>query len=146
MQNHSWTDALRSAEYNRRVWLHIENDPLPSEGNSIADLHQTCAELICSGDLPREESVIRDFVYESAPNMATQDKNEVVRIVLKEEDVPTKTISWRIIGTLSTLIIAWIVTGDPLTGFKISVVEFFTKMLLYYYHEKVWFKIKFGLK
>ena len=27
--------------------------------------------------------------------MATQDKNEVVRIVLKEEEVPTKTISWR---------------------------------------------------
>lgn len=57
-----------------------------------------------------------------------------------------KTISWRFIGTLSTLIIAWIVTGNPLTGFKISVVEFFTKMLLYYLHEKVWFKIKFGLK
>ena len=57
-----------------------------------------------------------------------------------------KTISWRFIGTLSTLIIAWIVTGNPLTGFKISVVEFFTKMLLYYIHEKVWFKIKYGLK
>ena len=98
----AWFDVVRyvetkgrSAEYNRRVWLHIENDPLPSEGNSTADLHQTCAELICSGDLPKEESAIRDFVYESAPNMATQDKNEVVRIVLKEEDVPTKTISWR---------------------------------------------------
>lgn len=57
-----------------------------------------------------------------------------------------KTFSWRFIGTLSTLIIAWIVTGDPLTGFKISVVEFFTKMILYYFHEKIWFKIKFGLK
>tara|TARA_Y200000002_G_C22688025_1_gene666781 strand:- start:4394 stop:4759 length:366 start_codon:yes stop_codon:yes gene_type:complete len=57
-----------------------------------------------------------------------------------------KTISWRFIGTLSTLIIAWIVTGNPLIGFKISVVEFFTKMLLYYIHEKVWFKIKYGLK
>ena len=98
----AWFDIVRyvetegrSAEYNRRVWLHVENDPLPSEGNSIADLHQTCADLITSGDLPKEESAIRDFVYESAPNMATQDKNEVVRRVLKEEDVPTKTISWR---------------------------------------------------
>ena len=98
----AWFDVVRyvetegrSAEYNRRVWLHVENDFLPSEGNSIADLHQTCADLIASGDLPKEESAIRDFVYESAPNMATQDKNEVVRKVLKEEDVPTKTISWR---------------------------------------------------
>lgn len=98
----AWFDVVRyvetegrSAEYNRRVWLHIENDPLPSEGNSIDDLVQSCSEMICSGDLPKEESSIRDFVYESAPNMPTQDKNEVVRIVLKEEDVPTRTISWR---------------------------------------------------
>ena len=98
----TWFDVVRyvetegrSAEYNRRVWLHIENDPLPSEGNSVDDLVQSCSEMICSGDLPKEESSIRDFVYESAPNMPTQDKNEVVRIVLKEEDVPTRTISWR---------------------------------------------------
>ena len=98
----AWFDVVRyvetegrSAEYNRRVWLHIENDPLPSEGNSINDIVQSCSEMICSGDLPKEESSIRDFVYESAPNMPTQDKNEVVRIVLKEEDVPTRTISWR---------------------------------------------------
>lgn len=98
----AWFDVVRyveteghSAEYNRRVWLHIENDPLPSEGNSIPDLVQSCTEMIYSGDLPKEESAIKDFVYESAPNMPTQDKNEVVRIVLKEEDVPTRTISWR---------------------------------------------------
>lgn len=70
-------------------------------------------------------------------------KFTIIKIELKHL---YKTISWRFIGTLSTLIIAWIVTGNPLTGFKISVVEFFTKMLLYYLHEKVWFKIKFGLK
>ena len=98
----AWFDVVRyvetegrSAEYNRRVWLHIENDPLPSEGNSVDDLVQSCSEMIYSKDLPKEESSIRDFVYESAPNMPTQDKNEVVRIVLKEEDVPTRTISWR---------------------------------------------------
>lgn len=57
-----------------------------------------------------------------------------------------KTFSWRIVGTLSTLIIAWIVTGNPLTGFKISIFEFFTKMILYYLHEKIWFKVKYGLE
>jgi hypothetical protein len=98
----AWFDVVRyietegrSAKYNRIVWLHLENDPLPQEGNSVDDLVQTSCELIASGDLAREESAIRDFVYESAPNMPTQDKNEVVRIVLKQEDIPTRTISWR---------------------------------------------------
>jgi len=98
----AWFDVVRyvetegrSANLNRRVWLHLENDPLPQEGNSVADLVQTCCELIATEDLAKEESAIRDFVYESAPNMATQDKNEVVRTVLKQEDVPTRTISWR---------------------------------------------------
>ena len=85
----------RSAFYNRQVWLQLENDALPQESHSVVDLVGSCCTLIKSGDLPKEESSIRDFVYEAAPNMATQDKNEVVRIVLKEEDVPTKTIGWR---------------------------------------------------
>ena len=57
-----------------------------------------------------------------------------------------KTVSWRIVGTLSTLIIAWLVTGNPSMGFKISLVELITKMILYYLHEKLWFKIKYGLQ
>jgi hypothetical protein len=88
-------DEGRSAEYNRRVWLHLENDNLPQEVNSISDIVNTCSELIQSGFLDREEMLIRDFVWESCPNMATQDKNEIVRIVVRDEKVPTKTISWR---------------------------------------------------
>jgi len=98
----AWFDVVRfvetdgrTADYNREVWLQLENDGLPQESHTIGDLVVSCCTLIQKGDLPKEESAIRDFVYESAPNMTTQDKNEVVRIVLKEEDVPTKTISWR---------------------------------------------------
>jgi len=98
----AWFDLVRfvetegrSASYNREVWLQLENDGLPQESHSVDDLVVSCCTLIQSKDLPKEENSIRDFVYESAPNMVTQDKNEVVRIVLKEEDVPTKTISWR---------------------------------------------------
>lgn len=57
----------------------------------------------------------------------------------------TKTVSWRIIGTLDTMTLAWIVTGNPLTGFKIGIAEVFTKMFLYYFHERAWYKIDFGL-
>ena len=56
-----------------------------------------------------------------------------------------KTFSWRAVGSLTTLIVAWIVTGNPLTGFKIGLVETLTKMILYYVHEKMWYRISFGL-
>ena len=56
-----------------------------------------------------------------------------------------KTFSWRAIGTLDTFVLAWVITGNPLTGLKIGVTEVFTKMLLYYGHEKLWYRINFGL-
>lgn len=57
-----------------------------------------------------------------------------------------KTITWRIIGTLDTMIVAWVISGDPLLGLSIGGVEVFSKMLLYYIHERVWYKSKFGIK
>ena len=56
-----------------------------------------------------------------------------------------KTITWRIIGTLDTMIIGWLITGDILTGLKIGGIEVITKMILYYFHERMWFKINLGL-
>ncbi len=51
-----------------------------------------------------------------------------------------KTITWRIIASIDTVILSWLVTGSPLTSFKIGFVEVITKMTLYYLHERVWFK------
>ena len=56
-----------------------------------------------------------------------------------------KTFSWRAVGTLDTIILGWIITGNPLTGLKIGSAEVITKMLLYYIHEKLWYKIDYGL-
>ena len=56
-----------------------------------------------------------------------------------------KTFSLRAIGTLDTVLLGWLVTGNPLTGFKIGSIEVFSKMLLYFGHEKLWYKINFGL-
>lgn len=56
-----------------------------------------------------------------------------------------KSITWRGIGTLDTMILSWLVTGNPLAGLKIGVSELFTKMVLYYLHERLWYKIDFGL-
>lgn len=56
-----------------------------------------------------------------------------------------KTFSWRGIGTLDTILLGWIITGNPLTGLKIGGAEVITKMLLYFGHEKLWYRINFGL-
>ena len=51
-----------------------------------------------------------------------------------------KTLSWRFIGTVDTLLLSWLITGDFFTGFKISAIEVITKIILYYMHERFWFK------
>lgn len=56
-----------------------------------------------------------------------------------------KTVTWRFIGTMDTMVLAWLISGDPLMGLKIGFAEVITKMLLYYFHERVWYKIDFGL-
>ena len=57
-----------------------------------------------------------------------------------------KTITWRVVGTIDTMIIGWLVSGDPMVGVAIGSFEVFTKMILYFLHESVWYKIDFGVK
>ena len=57
-----------------------------------------------------------------------------------------KTISWRIIGTLDTMFISWFITGSWEWGLAIGGIEVFTKMFLYFLHERVWYNFsKFGI-
>ncbi|UJH91284.1 DUF2061 domain-containing protein [Antarcticibacterium sp. 1MA-6-2] len=57
-----------------------------------------------------------------------------------------KTVTWRIVGTIDTMILAWIISGDPMVGLQVGIAEVITKMVLYYLHERVWYKIDFGLE
>ena len=57
-----------------------------------------------------------------------------------------KTFSWRLVGTIDTILIGWIITGDPFTGLSIGLVEVLTKMVLYYFHERAWYKFNYGIK
>ena len=57
-----------------------------------------------------------------------------------------KTISWRVIGTLDTIILSSIITGSWELGLAIGGIEVITKMALYFLHERFWYKfVKFGL-
>ena len=51
-----------------------------------------------------------------------------------------KTISWRIVGTLDTMFLSWIITGDLKVGMQIGLADVVIKMVLYYLHERAWFK------
>ena len=58
-----------------------------------------------------------------------------------------KTITWRIIASLDTFVIAYLLTGELAIGMSIASREVLTKMVLYYYHERVWYRyIKLGLR
>jgi uncharacterized membrane protein len=57
-----------------------------------------------------------------------------------------KAVSWRIVGTLDTMALGWIITGNPIMGLKIGALELLTKFVLYYIHERIWVKMKFGTK
>lgn len=56
-----------------------------------------------------------------------------------------KTVTWRMVGTADTMVLAWLLTGNPLTGVKIGLAELLTKMILYYIHERIWYRIDYGL-
>jgi uncharacterized membrane protein len=52
-----------------------------------------------------------------------------------------KAVSWRIIGTLDTAFVAWIVTGNFRMSVGIAGIEVFSKIVLYVLHERIWRKI-----
>jgi uncharacterized membrane protein len=84
----------------------------------------------------------------------TITQKDVIR-VSDRADKPVKSalkaISWRIVGTIDTMIISYFITGKVTVALSIGSVEIFTKMILYYFHERLWahihkLKIKGWLK
>ncbi|WP_242923183.1 DUF2061 domain-containing protein [Pontibacter liquoris] len=49
-----------------------------------------------------------------------------------------KAVSWRILGTFDTIVISYIITGKLRMAFSIGSIEVFSKIALYYVHERVW--------
>ena len=53
-----------------------------------------------------------------------------------------KAISWRFVGTLDTIIISWFITGKVSMALTIGSIELITKMVLFFFHERIWNVIK----
>ncbi|MEP2977938.1 MAG: DUF2061 domain-containing protein [Lentilitoribacter sp.] len=56
-----------------------------------------------------------------------------------------KTATWRVLASLDTMLLAWFFTGDLLTAFSIGSFEVITKLFLYFFHERIWQRIRFGI-
>ena len=57
-----------------------------------------------------------------------------------------KGISWRVVGSLDTFLIAFLITGHLKAAGGIAVVEVFTKVMLYAVHERIWLRVPWGRK
>ena len=64
-----------------------------------------------------------------------------------------KGLSWRVIATLTIILIAYLKTGNVNLAIEIGAIEFVIKYLLYYFHERAWqmvprgyFRRKFNIK
>jgi len=70
---------------------------------------------------------------------------------MKEETISrkrhlAKTLSWRVLATSDTFLIAWLITGQIDWAAGIASIEVFTKIFLYYWHERVWYNyINYGI-
>jgi len=56
-----------------------------------------------------------------------------------------KAASWRILGSLDTFVLSWLFTSDAKAAGAIAGTEVLTKMLLYYFHERAWSRIGWGI-
>ena len=55
-----------------------------------------------------------------------------------------KALSWRVIGTLDTLVVSYFLTGEFSVAASIASIDFLTKMVLYFFHERIWNAVKWG--
>jgi len=56
-----------------------------------------------------------------------------------------KTMSWRVVATLSTFVVTLGITGKVEYGLTIGGIDAIIKLFLYYVHERTWYKSKFGV-
>lgn len=55
-----------------------------------------------------------------------------------------KAVSWRVVGSLDTLLLSYLFTGNVLIAGSIASTETETKTVLYYLHERGWGLVSLG--
>ncbi len=55
-----------------------------------------------------------------------------------------KALSWRAFATITTILIVFVFTRKLILSLEIGMIEVVTKLILYYFHERIWEKLPFG--
>ena len=56
-----------------------------------------------------------------------------------------KTISYRVVATVATIVIVYAFTGEVAIAFGVGAVEMATKVVVYYGHERAWSRVEWGI-
>ena len=56
-----------------------------------------------------------------------------------------KAFSFRAVATATTVILVVLFTGNLAMAGAIGVLDIFSKLLIYYFHERAWNKISWGI-
>lgn len=73
------------------------------------------------------------------------EKSEKISLNISPHRSLAKAVSWRILGSIDTFVISFLITGEASLGAFIAGTEAFTKIFLYYFHERCWGRINWGL-
>ena len=57
-----------------------------------------------------------------------------------------KAVAWRLVGSLDTFLLGYLITGQAKYGAFIASAEVLTKMVLYYVHERAWAHVDWGYR
>jgi uncharacterized membrane protein len=57
-----------------------------------------------------------------------------------------KAISWRILATFMTIVISYLITQEINLAIYIGIFEFISKVIFYYFHERLWMVVPFGIR
>ena len=81
------------------------------------------------------QSVLQRFVKSWALN----DSETAVRSLLKA-------YSYRCCGTLTTIVISYVITGELIVSLAIGATEMILKPFIYWCHERAWSRVNWGRK
>jgi sulfate adenylyltransferase subunit 1 (EFTu-like GTPase family)/uncharacterized membrane protein len=55
-----------------------------------------------------------------------------------------KAVSWRVLGSLGTFALTWIITGSTLFAGSVAAADFVMKIAAFYLHERAWSLVSWG--
>lgn len=69
----------------------------------------------------------------------------MAKIKTKHSRSIAKALTWRVVATITTTLIVFLATGSLSLSLGVGVFDIIIKLLLYYFHERAWAKINWGI-